>query len=280
MSRLRVRPSFVFAVLACAAVPANAQVIRGTLVDDGTLERVGGATVHLRAEDGRALDRTLTDALGIFYFDVEIGPYRLAAERIGFQPTESFLFHVEVYDTLDVEFRIAQQAVMLSPLVVSVGLPSGRELFEKRVETEDGFFFTPEMVDSLRPETYASEIFRHAERTVMHTWRRVRGEDGNHRVVTGFRTTLGREGCLHWIVDHTPVPEPFWASSVWGVPPLMDLQPEDLVAIEMYRAWHEVPEDFREGIRIRTVREGQAMTRINRKECGIVIIWTRDGWEG
>ncbi|MGD2124197.1 MAG: hypothetical protein PVJ76_20875 [Gemmatimonadota bacterium] len=54
--------------------------------------------------------------------------------------------------------------------------------------------------------------------------------------------------------------------------------PEDLIAIEVYRGWFEVPEDFRQHLLVRDRWERDALRLINRKDCGVVIIWTRDGW--
>lgn len=265
----------VLTVLASVA-PARAQVIRGVLLDDATDATVGGATLTLLDEDGEVSGQTLANDRGVFFLEAELGVYQLRAERIGYRTTTSLPFRVAALDTVAVEFRIDAEAVLLSALTVTVGGPPGHELFEERMATEEGFFFTPEMVDSLRPTQHVGEIFRHADRTWVH-WGWGRHEDGATGPLPHVYTYLGH-GCLRFIVDRTPVPEPFFERSIWGVPPLSDLTPDDLVAIEVYRAWHEVPEDFRKQLRIRNRWEQDALNKINRKQCGVVIIWTRHGW--
>lgn len=254
-----------------------AQVIQGRLLDDSTAAPVSGARLVLLNDNGRSEGQTLTDSLGVFFFDARLGNYQLQAERIGYQTTLSLPFQVSVVDTLTVEFFINVEAIRLAPLIVGVPTTPGREIFAQRMEAEEGIFFTPGMVDSLRPKQHVGEIFRNADATwVQWTWGR--HEDGKTGPLPVVYTYLGRDGCLNFIVDRTPIPAPFFEKSIWGVPPLSDLTPEDLVAIEVYRAWHEVPEDFQKQIRVRNGWEREALRRINRKSCGIVIIWTRDGW--
>lgn len=262
--------------LALSSGPASAQVIRGVLIDDATSFPVPGATIVLLGVDRPVEKRALSDSLGVFWFQADLGDYRLRAERLGYGTTRSLPFRVTALDTVDVEFRISADAVELAPLTVSVGGPPGRELFEERMRAGEGVHFTPAMVDSLRPSEYVGEIFRHAEKTWVR-WGAGRGEDGRYAPRPAVFTYLG-DGCLYFVVDRTLVPEPFFGTSFWGVPPLSELTPEDLVAIEVYRAWHEVPADFTSQLRIRNGWERDMLRLVNRKECGLVVIWTDDGW--
>lgn len=264
-------------VLVGMATPASGQVIRGVLVDDATSFPVPDASVTLLGEERPVEKRTLSDSVGVFWFDADLGPYRLVAERVGYGRTESLPFQVAAMDTIDVEFRITADAIALAPLSVTIGGPSGRELFEERATGEYGFHFTPQMVDSLRPSEYVGEIFRSAEKTWVN-WTSGRGEDGRYGPLPVVKTRLGESGCVYWVVDRTPVPAPFFGESFWGVPPLSELTPDDLVAIEVYRAWHEVPDDFVKQLRFRNVWERDMLRLINRKNCGLIVIWTEDGW--
>jgi hypothetical protein len=179
-------------------------------------------------------------------------------------------------DTLTIDFFLSPEAIKLAPLIVTAARVPGRELFAERMKNEEGFFFTPEMVDSLRPRQHVGEIFGHADDTqVRWTWgRHENGDTGP--IPTVF--TYVADSCLHYVVDRVPVPAPFFESSVWGVPPLSEVTPETLVAIELYRGWYEVPEDYMQHLVIRSGWERDALRRINRKECGLVFIWTKNGW--
>jgi hypothetical protein len=274
-----VRLSVLVVVLTTASIiptDAVAQVIRGRLLDDSTETPISGARVVLFSTNGESQGETLSDSLGIFFLRATFGTYQLQAQRLGYQTTLSLPFQVSVVDTLAVDFFLGAEAIMLAPLIVNASRIPGRELFAERMETGEGFFFTPEMVDSLRPRQHVGEIFRHAEDTRVH-WRWGRHEDGETGPIPMVITYLG-DRCLHYVVDQTPVPAPFFETSVWGVPPLSEVTPENLVAVEVYRAWHEVPEDFQKQLRIRNGWERDALRRINRKACGVVIIWTADGW--
>jgi len=267
------------AALAFSLAPSttSAQTIRGRLVDDATDQMIPDAMVTLISERGRSVDRALTNSLGIFILDAELGAFQLEAERIGYRTTRSLLFEMPVMDTLDIEFRIDAEAVLIAPLMVTVGLPPGRELFDEHVELGEGFFYTPELIDSIRPEKYVADIFRARDRRTWTRWGWGRREDFSTGPIPGIVSYLGH-GCLHFVVDHTPVGAPFWGSSVWGVPPLSDLTPDKLVAVEVYRAPHELPKDFTRELRVRNAWERRALQRINRLECGVVVFWTEDGW--
>ena len=268
---------FAIGLLLLSGGSAEAQVIRGLLLDDSTNVPVAGATVVLLDEGGAVRGRSLTDTAGVFVLGAELGIHRLRAERLGYGTKLSPAFRVSDPDTLRVTFRIGGEAVRLPPLVVTATRRPGRELFSERMARGEGVHLTPEMVDSLRPEMHVGEIFRHADETWVHwTWGRY--EDGRTGPIPRVKTYLGKYGCVHFIVDRTPVPAPFFESSVWGVPPLADLTPEDLVAVEVYRSWHEVPEDFRKQLRIRNHWERRALQRIDRKACGVAILWTAEGW--
>jgi hypothetical protein len=265
-------------LLATSVAPTAAagQVIHGRLLDDSTAAPISGATIVLLSSEGESLGLTFSDSNGAFLLPVKIGTYQLQAQRLGYQTTLSVPFQVAVVDTLTVQFFVGAEAIRLAPLIVSAARTPGRELFSERMKTGEGFFFTPAMVDSLRPRTHVGEIFRHAEDTrVRWTWgRHENGDTGPLPIVS----TYVADTCLHFIVDRTPVPPPFFESSVWGVPPLSEVMPEDLIAIEVYRGWFEVPEDFRQHLLVRDRWERDALRLINRKDCGVVIIWTRDGW--
>jgi hypothetical protein len=254
-----------------------AQTIRGRLVDDATDEVIEGAELRLLTEGGDVLDRALSNAAGVFVLDARLGPLHIEAERIGYRTTRSLLFEMNVLDTLAVEFRIDAEAVLLAPIIVDASDEPGEDLFEERVALGEGFHYDPALLDSIRPETWVADIFRARDRRTWTHWGWGRREDGSLGPLPGIRSYLGN-GCLHFVVDRIPVAAPFFGSSVWGVPPLSDLTPEDLVAVEVYRAPHELPEGFTRELRPRNAGERRALQEINRLRCGVVVFWTEDGW--
>ena len=75
--------------LLLAARPLAAQTVQGELVD-AARRPLGGAMVVLLDADGKVRGRVLTDEAGRFTLRAPgAGSYRLRAERIGFQATES-----------------------------------------------------------------------------------------------------------------------------------------------------------------------------------------------
>ncbi len=264
----------------------SAQTIRGRLIDDATDGVIPGANLTLLTEDGDVLDRALSDSLGVFVLDAELGGLHLEAQRIGYRTTRSLLFDMSRLDTLDVEFRIDAEAVLLAPILVTASDPPGQDLFEERAELGEGFFYTPALIDSIRPDDYVAEIFRARDRRTWVKWTFGVKEDGSTGPMPDVITRLGR-GCLKYVVDRIPVARPYFealggrgmaAPTEWGVPPLSDLTPEDLVAVEVYRGAHELPPGFVDELRPRNGQEQQALREINELRCGVVVFWTKDGW--
>jgi hypothetical protein len=66
----------------------------------------------------------------------EIGWYKLRAQRLGYGTTTSAPIDLVAFDSLDVEFRIAPEAIPLAPLTV-VGQQRNPELRDPRLERWD-----------------------------------------------------------------------------------------------------------------------------------------------
>lgn len=280
---LAFRGALLLVSLLLFSVPVGGQTITGTLVDDDTQEGIDAATITLLGSTRNRIRSTLTDSLGNFVLPVpNLGAYYLEAERIGYGTTVSQSFNVAATDTTTVTFFLAVAAVRLEPIVVGIPTVIGSEVFAQRMATGQGVFFTPTMIDSLRPTQYVGEIFRHADDDIFLTWQWGLSENGRYGPIPKIRSFRGKEGCLNYIVDRTPVPAPLFEGvrSVWGVVPLADLEPEDLVAIEIYRSWSEVPEDYEQQILANTLSTRQALRDMRRAECGVVVIWTERGWTG
>ena len=119
----RIRP-IIFRVAAAllvtggSAASANAQVVRGRLVDAADDAGVGGAMISLMDRDGRQLSQVLTRDSGLFELSAPIsGNYRLRADRIGYATTFSDYFDLTAADTLSFRMVAAVQAVSLQGII-------------------------------------------------------------------------------------------------------------------------------------------------------------------
>lgn len=132
--------------------------ITGRLVDDRTGEPVPGARVVLLTAREQRVATVSTDADGAFHMDVSnAGGYVLRAEPAGYQRTQSAVLTVTPRDTVQVELRVATDAVVLAPLTVVAG--SERMLrdhqlagFEWRSQRQPfGHFMNREQIQAVNP---------------------------------------------------------------------------------------------------------------------------------
>lgn len=101
-----------------AAVPAGAQTVRGSVVEEGTGRPVGGALVVLVAGGGNAAVG-LTDAAGGFALAAPApGRYTLRVERIGHRAASAEV-EAQAGATVEVRITLAPEAFVLPPLRVT-----------------------------------------------------------------------------------------------------------------------------------------------------------------
>lgn len=285
--------SSLFAVLVAMLTftSANAQAIRGHLIDDSNQVPVGGATITVLIGEVRST-QILTGDDGSFFVALGAwGEYRLEAMRIGYKTTTSQPFMVERSDTLTVDFRILPDAVLLAPLLVTARSNRGRDTFYRRMENWDrGIFITPAMVDSIQPRHHPAEVLRKQPK-VWLSWGWGRNPwSGESGPVPNIHTYMGKTGCVSYMIDGRPVRRPRFATGpMWLDWPLNTLKAEEIVAVEVYRHITEVPEEIRNASE--EVFNGQAAPdvpsitggrRVQQdfipETCGIINFWTRVGW--
>ncbi len=279
---LRIRSVWIGAVVVLATVrPVTGQVIAGTLADDDTQEGIAGATVALMSTLFEPLHTAVTDSLGRFVLRApSLGAYLIRATHVRYGEVDTPFFNLTDPDTTLVTFFLSERAIVLDPLVVGVRAVTGSELFAQRRARGRGIFITPEMLDSLRPTRHVAEIFDHYRDHLYMTWTWGKREDGRWGPIPRLRSFRGRTGCLDYIVDRTPVPDPSFVGveNAWGVAPLSDLEPDDVVAIEIYRGWWEVPDDYEQQILANTLGTRRKLRDMRKGRCGVVILWTERGW--
>lgn len=272
--------SSVFAglFLLCAFDPLAAQTLVGRVVDDGTGVPISDVEVILLSSEGEPVgERRLSGASGGFAFTaLDPGHYRLSSTRIGYRDTTGPFVQLQQGDSVEVEFRIAQEAVLLEPLTVTASArpwyehlkpPALWEYYERSEylsRTGRGQFLGPEELQALQgmPVTMAVATLPGMQIASSET--------------SGARFhLLGRLGCdaLLFVngqqvrlrapisrqdpddVDFVPGPEKL----DWFVDDFVSMS--EVEAIEVYTGASELPGEFH-GF------SGGA-------NCGAVVVWTK-----
>lgn len=261
------------------AHPLHAQVIRGVVLDDLTLEPVSAALVRL-VRYGETKIGTQTREDGRFSLNVPgSDEFQLEVSRLGYETSLSQPLRVEKGDTVSVEFRVRPDAVLLDPITVVGQSRLGRNTFERRrSESDRGLFFTPAMIDSIAPD-HPAKILKGLE-DVDVRWGWGVSSTGMAGPMPSVRTVLGR-GCLLYMVDFVPVMAEPWAPNDWSGSQLSSLEGRDIVAAEVYRSVLDVPPELRVHTdQFRPVWSPRS-TGVRYQEsihCGLVVFWTRAGW--
>ncbi len=249
------------------AAPAAAQVrLVGRVVDDGSERPLGDAQVTLTTHDGRVLQRTETDEVGEFAFEVKgkVSAVRLQVRRLSYKTNTTPVLHFDGHGFFQLEVRLDPDAILLAPLEVvawSKVEPSPfLENFKTRVETGNGFYITRADVEARRP-MYTTDLLRDVPGLT------VTGSGSGLRPVvqvSGRATANNNLGC----------PTQIWIDgfllnrrTIGGAGPSQDFRLDDAVSpvsiegIEVYKGLSSVPAEFMS----------------QDAKCGVIAIWTRRG---
>ena len=238
------RNALALLVVSLAAAPAaRAQVISGALLESGSRAPLPGGVVTLLDADSAATARIETDSAGAFVFSLpRAGSYRLRAEQLGFRATTSPSLTLGSRDTLQVEFALARDAVLLDPLTVTGRsrrlTPAVRRFYERVELGGAGRFITRAEVEKARPARTTELLRRIAGIQLMPM------AGGNDVRVRGTcRPSLFVDGVR-----------------VHGYRSIDDLaQPYEVEGIEVYRSADQAPVEFT------GIQAG----------CAVVLLWTR-----
>lgn len=106
-------------VLLACSTPAAAQMVSGTVVEDGTDQPVAGATIELMDTTGLRRGTVVADTSGAFRILVpQPGVYRLRVSHIAYATTETPTINAEMGTQVELELRMNPTAVALEPLRV------------------------------------------------------------------------------------------------------------------------------------------------------------------
>lgn len=253
MPRLAPRWSLVAAAAAAlAASSANAQTIRATVVDATTGAPVAEALVRVEAADGTLVASGFVNEGGVVVLRVgRPGPYRVRAQRSGY---DEAAVRVEAGGAqVAAELRLARRPFVLDTLVV-YGRPRnerGRQGFERRRSLGLGVFLdSAVLAERSRGAIYPVDVLRGVPGLRLSN---PRGRSTVARSVRGW-------GCMVTLVDGHPM------NFVYPREMHHFMEATDMIGVEVYREFSEVPEEFRI----------HAQSGIY--SCGIIAYWTRVRW--
>ena len=280
---LAARQTLVGLALLLVATPAFAQIIHGRLFEEGSVRPISGATVQLLSAQGNPLDRVAqTNETGTFVMRVEPGRYTLRIRRIGYREVVTAVIAVKANEIFEGTFRVSPIAVRLATqrITEKPSIEWGRDGFMRRKELSNGGLFLTRNDFGEKDQSYFAYLLREVPGIQVTA-------DGTIKSLEGWR-------CLKYMVNGIPVeskPAGFPGENTF--PTLQDMVPtgHDVMGIEVYREFKEVPEEYRmtawvsQGLGARStgivgVTPGARHTTAGRAEtpCGIITVWTKAAW--
>jgi hypothetical protein len=269
------------AMLLQAAGSADAQQIRGRLVDLQTSRPIPGAVVTLLAADSSVVTTTMSGAEGDWQLDApRPGVYYVTARRLGYRPWISAAGSVRAGAEWNPVFRLQALPVTLDPATArAVAARQHLELngFFERQKGNFGHFITPEAIDR-RDAARITDLLTPIPGVQLVA----SGDVGPAQIaLRGSSLTDGAlcrprvfvDGLMYTRGDSRPVR----VRGSDATERAADLErrmdqalslddvghPSTIAAIEVYRSATQVPVQFG-GTSVETL-------------CGVIVIWTRTG---
>jgi hypothetical protein len=267
------------AVVILLGVPPvlSAQTLRGKLVDSRK-DPVPDAIVTLRDDKGVDVKTDRTDDLGVFHFVTgKAGSYTVSLIRLGFEPYTTEPVALRDRETLEIEIRLNERAAVMPTMTVHGRSRRewGRDGFADRKAAGVGVFLL------------GIDIMRQKKETVIEGMGIVEGFQVLYRPFPELVNTKGRR-CLQFMVNNQLIPR------IPDEMPEMTLHrmlgPEDVMGIEVYREFKEVPTVFKQFAyqenAVPTLPPGLSMgsrplggsAAPETRPCGLVNVWTRKAW--
>ena len=219
--------------------------LRGAILSARTGRGLQAAEVLLLAQDERPVARAVTDSAGRFVLDsLEEGPYRVRVRHVG-RSTRDHEIRLRRTEVKRIDLRVTMPALTVEDLEVTVEAAAAShrlEGFTRRRERGHGFFIGPEELREMQPR-FASDVLRNVPGLMI-------GPDG-YGDVSVFGTRSSRR-CRPVVWLNGQELEGYRIDN---------LEPDDLLAVEVFRGESEIPARFRR-------RQGQ---------CAAIIVWTREG---
>jgi hypothetical protein len=253
------------AAAALFVLPASAQAqsLRGTVVDDATEEPVAGAMVTVFVRDV-PLVHSRTDSAGAFLaIPGRAGPFIIRVTHPHFTPIDSLELSAHSGELVTVAVRLGRTVVPLEPLVVTGRSESRLSGFEERRRNARFGTFIERSQIRLRPGARTTDLFRAVPSVYVDA--PGRGVENARATVSEFspraarlsmRGTIGTcEPSIY--VDGVRVQQ-FEDSSVDDF-----LRPDMIEGIEIYPAAAGAPPEFSDPA-----------------GCGSIVFWSRGSLQG
>jgi hypothetical protein len=141
--------ALVFGAFLLTSEPAQAQTIRGIVVEDGTRAPIAGALVELVTPDGRSAAAAQTDGGGVFLLrPANPGSFVVRLKHLAYAPLNSDTLRIGRGETVEIEVRLAQTAIPLEPLVVTARRDARLEgFYERQRKRSFGHFMTRQEIE-------------------------------------------------------------------------------------------------------------------------------------
>lgn len=259
--RIDPRPlAVLLVVLPLLPPPAAAQVLEGTILEEGSERPLAGTDVALLDGQGALLVRAESDAGGAFSLRAPgPGSYRLQVERLGYQTVTSDPFTLRAGDQPSVAVYLVIQPVQIDSIRVEGEARSphlARVGFYDRLDAGIGFFLTREQIEEQRADRLI-DLFRSFRGGQVVS---VSSGAGQYEIVMrGSTSMLIRGGtCYPTVaVDGGVVRRggPGAEVGTWD----RVVHPDEVEAIEIYSGGAGLP----------------AFVAGNTSPCGAIVIWTR-----
>lgn len=265
-------------VLAASASTASAQSVRGVLLDAITTRPIAQATVTLLDSLDGIVATVVTDSVGRFLIaSPTTGQYRMRIRRIGYQPATSGAISFQKNKVWQLTLELAPLSTELEP--VTIRERTGRQWavdgFRERQAMGQGIFLD-HLDILLQDPVYVADLFR--------------GMPGMRVELTNGGPTIesrqGR-GCLKMFVNWLPLE----SLSENGQRTMELPPPKEVMGVEVYREFKEVPQDLRHYARSSPPSSPELMVLRGRNvaarppergvtpgQCGLVLIWTKATW--
>jgi hypothetical protein len=228
----------------------QSQTVRGVVLEDGTRQPIGGASVELTAADGSRVQQVHTDSLGGFFLTPRrSGEFVVRFSHFAYAPLDPVPLVLRAGERVEIELRMDHRAIPIDPVTVTARRRDRRlEDFYERVQRPGhGRFITRDEIER-RPGARTSELLR-----MMPGVHLVPVSNGRNMIL--MRGGAGR--CLPTIYLDGMAIKQFPESGV-----------DDFVAASML-----------EGVEVYTSFASAPSPLHARDSCGVVAFWTR-GAEG
>jgi Carboxypeptidase regulatory-like domain len=200
------------ALLGCAGETKAQTTVSGTVREEGTDRGIGAAEIRLLDSNGRAEAGAVTDSLGAFSLETEVGSYQVVVERLGYATVESEPLEIGEDEDLQIDVMMSPAAVPIDAITVTVRRNEPARIVEHRLRAEEnqrlgrGRIYMRADIERLRPASAET-------------------------LLAGF--PWGGRCQPQILVDGLPPVE-----SLGGI------RPDDLEGVELYRGVSQIPPEY------------------------------------